>query len=187
MAKMDSILEKAMKAGKEIEQRKTAKSLEYDQAAAAVTAAAADMEAAALAGDETAYAQAKQRRAAAENRLEIMQIREKNKTGGNDLHAETLSVLQTLEADSLEEIKKYCREFLSRYEEIVKFIDQVDNYAQRYNQVQEYFKSYVLKSTDYKCRYMIELFPQLVHVLDFKRKFRFQYSTLNAKLYPPSK
>lgn len=175
--KLDTIFENAMAAGKEIEQRKATRSLEHEQAAAAVAAAASEMEQAAIAGNESAYAQAKQKREAAQNRLEILEIRERKNNGASDYQKETMDVLNTLQKDSVDAVRQMLREFLSKYTELVRFIDSIENYVKRYNNVQEYFKSQVLKSNEYHIRYMAELLP-IQHALDMKKKFQFQRSEL---------
>lgn len=173
MSKMDSILDRAMRIGKDIEQRKTAKALEQEQAVSAVTEASMEMERAALAGDEAAYAQAKEKRNASENRLEILRIRLKKGVGKENLEQETASALQALESNGIEEMRKMCGEFLQRYDELLKLVDAIDNDSQRYNQVQEYYKSYVMKSNEYRPNYMAELLP-IAHIISFRDKFKYQ-------------
>ena len=173
MEKIDSILDKAMKAGKKIELKKTAKELEMSQAEEAVNTAAAEMEKAAVDGNESAYAQAKDKRNAAENRLEILRIRARNHVESTDWINECTPVLKELERDGTEEIRKMCREFLSKYNELCGLIDSIDQYSQRYNKVHEYFRSHVLKTNDYRFRYMADILP-IANIVDFKRKYGFQ-------------
>ena len=177
MSKIDALLEKAEKAGKEFEQRKEEKSQEMEKASAAVTAAAMEIEQAALAGDEAAYALAKDKRAAAQNRLEILQIREKKKVGKEDIETEINKLLSQLENDCSAEIRKMCREFISRYDELIKYIDEIDRLSMRYNSVREYYKSYVLKSPQHHFRYMAEMTPVKL-VIAFRDKFKFNRSEI---------
>ena len=177
MGKLDSIFDKAMKAGKEIEQRKDAQNIELERAAQEVNAATAEMEKAAIDGNETAYAKAKDKRNAAENRLEILQIRTRNSIGNTDCLKECGPVLKDLEDESTSELRKMCREFLSKYDDLVNFIISIDEYSQRYNNIQTYFRDHVIRSDEYHFKYMSELLP-ILHILDFKKKFAYQRSEI---------
>ena len=127
MDKLDKIFEKAMSAGREIAELKDAKSREMQEATDAVTAAAAEMEKAALDGNEAAYAKAKEKRNAAENRLEILQIRSK-KSATTDCIKEAAPILAELEKNSVSEIRKMISDFCAKDAEMVKLIKTIDEY-----------------------------------------------------------
>lgn len=173
MSNLDNIFDRAIKAGKKIELKKTAKDIEMSQAEEAVKVATSEMEKAAIEGNESEYAQAKGKRNAAENRLEILRIRERNHVESINLFEECTPILKDLEKESVEEIRKMCQEFLSKYDELCCLIDTIDQSTQRYGKVQEYYKSYVLKSNEYHFKSMAEILP-IACVLDFKRKLGFQ-------------
>lgn len=181
MGKLDSIFDKAMKAGREIEQRKAAIAIELEKAAQEVNAATAEMEKAAVDGNEAAYAKAKEKRNAAENRLEILQIRARKSTNNTDWIKECGPVLKELENDSTSELCKMCREFLSMYADIVTLIDSIDEYSQRYNRVQMYFRDHIIRSDEYRFKYMAEILP-ILHILDFKKKFAYQRSEIEKRI-----
>ena len=181
MEKLDNIYDKAMKAGNKLEIRITAKALEMSQAEEAVKSAAADMERAAIEGNEAAYSQAKSKRNEAENRLEILRIREKNNVEKTNWIEEATPILKELENDSVSEIRKMCSEFLDKYSDIIDLINRIDEYSMRYNKVQEYFKSHVLRSNEYNIKYMAQILPVSV-ILEFKRKFTFQFDTIKKAI-----
>ena len=173
MQKLDSIFEKAMTAGKEIEKRREAKMREMDLASEAISEAAAEMEKAAIEGNETAYAKAKEEKIAAENRLEILQIRNRNKITTMDWIKEAEPALNELKTESVAEFRKMLLEFCSKDAELIQLIDFIDEYAQKYNRVLDYYKSYVIKDPNYSVEYMAYLLP-IAHILDIKRKLSFQ-------------
>ena len=177
MQKLDRIFDKAMTAGKEIEKRKEAKSREMEIASEAVTTATAEMEKAAIEGNENAYAKAKEKKNAAENRLEILQIRDRNKATSFDCVKEAEPILNELKTDSLEEIKNIIREFCSKEDELLRLIDSIDEYSQKYNQIMEYFKSNIFKDPNWRPQYMIDMLP-ISLILDFKRKLSYQRSMI---------
>lgn len=181
MQNLDNIFEKAMTAGKEIEKRKEAKTREMDMASEAVTAAAAEMEKAAIEGNETAYAKAKEKKNAAENRLEILQIRDRNKTTTTDWIKEAEPILNELKTNSLDEMRKMIMEFCSKDAELLQLIDSIDEYSKKYNHVLDYFKSYVFKDPNWHIQYMADLLP-IAHVLDIKRKYSFQRSEIKKAI-----
>ncbi len=177
MEKLDKIFDKAMAAGKELAELKEAKSREMQEATDAVTAAAAEMEKAAIDGNEAAYAKAKEKKYAAENRLEIMQIRARNKITTTDWIKEAAPILDELRKNSVAEIRKMIQDFCSKDAELLKVIESISEYSQKYNQVLEYFRSYVFKDPNWNCRMMSDLLP-IVMVLDFQRKFDYQRDKL---------
>ncbi len=181
MEKLDSIFDKAKKAGNKLEIRITAKALEMSQAEEAVKSAVADMERAAIEGNEAAYSQAKSKRNEAENRLEILRIREKNNVEKTDWIKEATPILKELENESVSEIRKMCSEFLDRYADIVNLINQIEEYSTRYNKIQEYFKNHVLRSNEYNIEYMVQILP-INAILDFKRKFNFQLDVIKKAI-----
>ena len=146
MEKLDKIFDKAMAAGKELAELKEAKSREMQEATDAVTAAAAEMEKAAIDGNEAAYAKAKEKKYAAENRLEIMQIRARNKITTTDWIKEAAPILDELRKNSVAEIRKMIQDFCSKDAELLKVIESISEYSQKYNQVLEYFRSYQTSS-----------------------------------------
>ncbi len=181
MEKLESIFDKAMRAGNKLEIRITAKALEMSQAEEAVKSAAADMERAAIEGNEAAYAQAKSKRNDAENRLEILRIREKNKVEKTDWINEATPILKELENDSVSEIQKMCSEFIDKYSDLLDLINRIEDFSTRYNRVQEYFKNHVLRSNEYNIKYMSQMLP-IAAILDFKKKFNFQFDTIKKAI-----
>ena len=176
MNTLDSLFDKAMKTGKKIEMKKTAKENEMSQAEEAVKVAAEEMEKAAIEGNETEYAQAKETRNAAENRLEILRIRKRNHIE-TDWISECSPILNELEKEGTNEIRKMIREFLTKYDELCCMVDEIEKYSSQYNKVQEYYKSYVLKSPEYIIKYMAEILP-IAQIIDFKRKYSYQRSVI---------
>lgn len=173
MSDFNKIIGEAWKAADEIIQMKTIKQKEIDQATAAVKAADAEMEQAALAGDETAYAKAKERRSAAENRLEIIRIQEQKQAGNDDSRETAFAVMRKVQADALEEMRKISGVFLSQYENLLKTVAIVSDYKKHYNELREYMKNHVLRTTDFPFQSLEEIFP-VNHMTDIER--RQQYS-----------
>lgn len=176
MAKMD-IFEKARKTGENIISRRNAKTKEMEQAAAAVTTAAAEMETAALAGNETEYARAKEKRAVAENRLEILQIRARKNANKEDSSAEITAALDEMKAACLAELRKIGGRFLEQYAEILVTIDTAMEYGKQYDGTQTYFKEVVMQDPNYHFQMMYEMFP-LMKMDDFRKKFSYHISDI---------
>ena len=179
--KLDGIFQEVMTTGKEIEQRKTEKEHEMEEASSAVAAAAVEMENAALIGDEEAYAQAKDRYAKAQNRLEILQIRKKNNVDNEDFAKEVFVLMRNTQDECLEEMKKLGRVFLDQYDSLIKTVNTICDYSIRYSKVIDYLKAYVLKSNTFPFKYMSELFP-VAHVKTIKEKFQFQRNQIEKMI-----
>lgn len=179
MNKLENLLDKAMATGNEIIKLKEAISREMQEATEAVTAAAAEMEKAAIDGNEAAYARAKEKRNSAENHLEVLQIRAKNRVTSTDADKEAALALVELQKESVSEIRKMIRDFCSKDAEIVRLVESIEESAKKYNQVVEYFRSYVLKDNDRKYTYMAELLP--IHmIIDYKKHFAFQRDKIRS-------
>lgn len=180
MAKKD-IFDKTRKTGEDIINRKLAKAREMEQISEAVTTAAAEMERAALDGNEADYARAKEKHTAAENRLEILQIRTRNNIGQEDYSGEIKTALDELKAASLGELRKLGCRFLEQYAEILETINAALEYDTQYNNMQEYYKTYVIKDPNYNYQFLSEFFP-VIHIKDFKQKFTYQLSCIKKAL-----
>lgn len=171
------IFDKARKTGEDIISRRNAKTKEMEQAAAAVTTAAAEMETAALAGNETEYARAKEKRAVAENRLEILQIRARNNARKEDCSAEIKAALDGMKAASLAELRKIGSRFLEQYAEILETINAALECGKQYNGTQNYYKEYVMQDPNYHYQMLNELFP-IMQMDAFQKKFSLQISDI---------
>lgn len=169
MSDFNKIIGDAWKAVDGIVQMKSIKQKEIDQATAAVKAANAEMEQAALAGDETAYAKAKERLSAAENRLEIIRIQEQKQAEMNDPREQALSVMRKAQADALEEMRKISGIFLSQYDDLLKTVATITDYKNRYNEFRNYMRDYVLKTPNFSFLTMEEIFP-VNQMTDIERK-----------------
>ena len=181
MSKIDALLDKAIKAGTEFEKRKATKAQEIDKASEAVRAAAIEIENAALDGDERAYAIAKEKHVTAQNRLEILQIRQQKKADKDDIDNEIYKLLDQLEVDCTAEMRKMFMDFISRYDELIKFVDEIDQQAKKYNSVRDYYKNHVLKSVTLSYRFMADMLP-IKLVLSFRDKFKYNRSEIEKRI-----
>ncbi|QTE68355.1 hypothetical protein JNO48_00050 [Clostridiales bacterium] len=172
MANFDKIIEKARKTADEIMQKKTAKAQEIETISAAIKAASAEMEQAALAGDETAYARAKEKRNAAENRMEIIRIQEKKQAGNDDIQNRIFSVMRETESAALDELRTISKEFVSKYEDLCKTAALVQDRTTRYNKLRDYFRCDILKTNDFPFGYLQEVFP-VNHITDIERRYNY--------------
>lgn len=172
MANFDKIIEKARKTADEIMQKKTAKAQEIETISAAIKAASAEMEQAALAGDETAYARAKEKRNAAENRMEIIRIQEKKQAGNDDTQDRIYSAMREAKSATLDELRTISKEFISKYEDLCKTAALVEDRTSRYNELHDYFKNHILKTNDFPFEYMQDIFP-VNHITGIDRRNSF--------------
>ena len=173
MKSQESAYERAMRIGKEVIILVEARSLDISLAAEAEQKAAEEINKAALSGNESAYAEAKRKHAEAQNRLEILQIQRKNNVPVVDM-TEANSALDAYVTDAKTRLKNAFSDFLSKYDELCKTIDLIENIAAEYNKVVPYYKNYVLKvaKLPYK-EYAVLMFP-INTVIDIKKKFAYQ-------------
>lgn len=173
MKNQESAFDKVMRIGKEISILVDARALDMDMAVEAEKKAAEEINNAALAGDESAYAEAKRRHSEAQNRLEILQIQRSNNVPVVDL-TEAHAALDAYVTDARTRLQNAFSLFLTQYDELCKIIDLIENIAAEYNKVVPYYKNYVLKTQHLPYQeYAVLMFP-INTVTDMKKRFAYQ-------------
>lgn len=173
MKNQESAFDKAMRIGKETIILTEAKALDMEKAADEEKKAAEEINKAALAGDESAYAEAKRKHSEAQNRLEILQIQRSNNVPVVDLK-EVYSALDDYVADARSRLQNAFTDFLTKYDEMCKSIDLIENIAAEYNKVVPFYKGYVLKTSKIPYQeYAVLMFPIKI-VTDIKTRFAYQ-------------
>ena len=173
MKDKQSAFDNVMQKGNEICILLGSRSLDMDMLADSVKAADEEIEKAALAGDESAYAEAKRKRTEAQNRLEMLQIQAKNNAPVVDLD-EAKAVLNSYAVDNSDRMKEAFRTFLSQFDAMSKTIDSIVEIGKEYNKVMDYWKNFVLKTPNFPYREFAALIYPIKIVMDIKQRFSYQ-------------
>lgn len=168
----ESNYEKVMRIGKEILLREDAQSLSADITKDALNEATAEMERAAVEGDEVAFLHAKQKKADAQTQLEMLEIRNRNRSEMISM-SEAKDILSPYVEESISNMLEEFRTFLSTYDELCAQIERIISAGDQYNRVMKYWKDHVMKVNQFPFRvFMAELFPVPV-VLQMKNRSAF--------------
>lgn len=160
----ESSFDKVMRIGREILLREDAESLSVDIAEDAVNVATAEMEKAAIDGDEAAYLKAKEKRADAQTKYEMLKIRGRNRAEVVSM-AEAKNILSPYVDESISNMVEEFEGFLKTYDEMCARVERIIAAGDRYNSVMNFWGNHVMRVGKLPfASYMAELFPVAIVV-----------------------
>ena len=160
----ESNFDKVMRIGREILLREDAESLSVDIAEDAVNAATAEMEKAAMDGDEAAYLKAKEKRADAQTKYEMLKIRGKNRSELVPM-SEATHILSPYVNEAISNMADEFEGFLHTYDDMCAKVERIITAGDRYNSVMSFWRNHVMKVDKLPfASFMAELFPVAIVV-----------------------